>query len=85
MAEDCCRIRGVQRLPFYLAKEQQLKLSREETYLLEQAQEKGFVTSDVRDEDDPMAAAYQAWCRSQRRPFLHIGFGEATHGTPRKI
>lgn len=55
-----------------------VELTEEETHLLVRAQAAGYVTSDGRDDDDPLVAAYQTWCRLQRRPFLHLALGEAT-------
>ena len=55
-----------------------MKLLFEETCLLERAQAQGYVTSDGRDNYDPVLEAYRDWCRVQRRPFLHLALGEAT-------
>lgn len=55
-----------------------MKLTLEETYLLERAKIQGYVTSDVRDNYDAVTEAYRDWCRVQRRPFLHIALGNAT-------
>jgi hypothetical protein len=54
------------------------QLTREEVYLLNRAQAQGYVTSDGRDEFDPVIAAYQDWCRTTRHPFLHVALGVAT-------
>ena len=55
-----------------------MKLTREETDLLERAKTQGYVTSDVRDNYDPVAEAYRDWCRAERLPFLHRALGNAT-------
>ena len=55
-----------------------MPLTLEETHLLNSAQAQGYVTSDARDEYDPVIEAYQSWCRATRRPFLHILLGDAT-------
>ena len=36
------------------------------------------MTTDGRDDVDPVIAAYQAWCRTTRPPFLHIALGVTT-------
>lgn len=50
----------------------------EETSLLKRAQAQGYVTSDGREEFDPVVEAYRDWCRAGRLPFLHIVLGDAT-------
>lgn len=60
------------------SKEVDLQLTREEINLSERAQAQGYVTSDGRDEFEPVVIAYQTWCRATRQPFLHIVLGDAT-------
>ena len=55
-----------------------MQFTSEDICRLAQAERMGYVASDGRDDDDLLVAAYQAWCRSQRRPFLHLVLGDAT-------